>query len=79
MILHIKRPDVPEFRFEYHPRTGKVYLIQTPSYSGQTVQAHVLAEHCDTQGRAIGFVQTFCRGYREGQKVASLVTAEGRT
>ena len=68
-IKHIKAPMFPEFRFEYHPLTGKVYLIDTGRKpvlkDGQEHhEAEIIAEHCDCSGRAHGFVQTFLRGFR---------------
>lgn len=72
-ILNIKWPALPEFRFEYHPRIGKIYWMRLPvtdEWTGETpkVQAYVLAEHVKDEGEAFGRVQTFARGFREGQK-----------
>lgn len=65
MIQHIRSPLTPEYRFEYHPETGKVYLIRV----GRTPEVgEVIAEHCDTHGRAFGFVQTYLRGLDEGRR-----------
>jgi hypothetical protein len=72
MIKVIKNVNFPQFRFEYHPEIGKVYVMPTPT-PGAKLVAEVIAEHCDTEGRAFGFVQTWCRGYREGQKSPTLV------
>ena len=63
MIQHIRTPEFPQWRFEYHPQTQKVYLIRV---GRKPEVGEVIAEHCDTHGRAIGFVQTFLRGVKEG-------------
>jgi hypothetical protein len=75
VIRVIQNAAMPQFRFEWHPETGKVYWMSRP-VPGQSVQAFVLAEHCDTEGRAFGFVQTFCRGYRAA-KGELLAPADG--
>jgi hypothetical protein len=64
MVLHIKQPNYPQYRFEYHPQSRKVYLIRL----GTTpLIGEILAEHAETHGAAYNFVQTFLRGFREGQ------------
>lgn len=63
-IYHIKQPAFPQYRFEWHPQSRKVYLIRT----GRTpLVGEILAEHAETHGAAYNFVQTFLRGFREGQ------------
>ncbi len=66
-IVKIKNPNLPGLLFEWHPQSQKVYKMKLPTFDGEKIEADVLAEHCDTHGRAIGFVQTWFRGYREGQ------------
>lgn len=62
--LHIKQPNFPQYRFEWHPQSRKVYLIRL----GRTpLIGEVIAEHAETHGHAFNFVQTFLRGFREGQ------------
>lgn len=63
-ILHIKQPSFPQFRFEWHPQSRKVYLIRT---GAAPVIAEKLAEHAETHAEAYAYVQTFLRGFREGQ------------
>lgn len=64
MCLQIKQPNFPQYRFEWHPQSRKVYLIRL----GRTpLVGEVIAEHCETHGDAFNYVQTFLRGYREGQ------------
>lgn len=63
-VLHIKQPNFPQYRFEWHPQSRKVYLIRL----GTTpLIGEILAEHAETHGAAYNFVQTFLRGFREGQ------------
>lgn len=75
-ILKTQDPSLPQFVFEWHQVTGKAYLVELPGawVDGQFVpaltgqaQAACIAEHVDTHGRFIGFVQTFLRGYRKGK------------
>lgn len=73
-ILVIKQPAFPQFRFEWHPQKRKVYLVrmgrmvdgvliaQTGPLTGE-----ILAEHAETHAHAFNFVQTWLRGFREGQ------------
>ncbi len=60
MITHIKTPNFPEFRFEWHPEISKVYLIRA---SAPTI-GECISEHANDHGLAFGFVQTWLRGYR---------------
>lgn len=62
-VLHIKQPNYPQFRFEWHPGTRKVYLIRV---GAKPLVGEKLAEHAETHGEAYAYVQTFLRGYREG-------------
>lgn len=64
MVYHIKQPLYPQYRFEWHPQARKVYLIRTGRVP---LIGEVIAEHAETHGHALNFVQTFLRGYREGQ------------
>jgi hypothetical protein len=65
-VIHLKSlmGDVSHYRFEWHPQKRKVYLVRR----GRDPEiGEILAEHANTHGEAINFVQTFLRGYREGQ------------
>lgn len=74
-IEKIRQPGFPQFLFEWHPTTEKVFVIGLPGrfidrefvadIAGQA-RGFVLAEHCDTHARFIGFVQTYIRGYKQG-------------
>lgn len=60
-------PGLQHLIFEYHSQIGKVYKIDKSRKIGEKYPAEVIAEHCDTEARAFGFVQTWCRGFRAGQ------------
>lgn len=73
-VCHIKQPAFPQYRFEWHPHSRKVYLVRV----GSTPEiGEILAEHAETQGAAFNFVQTFLRGFREGQMPAPKPHLEG--
>jgi hypothetical protein len=63
-ICHIKQPNFPQYRFEWHPQSRKVYLIRLGT---SPLIGEILAEQAETHGAAHNFVQTFLRGFREGQ------------
>lgn len=83
-IQKTRDSNFPQFLFEWHELTGKVYVIGlpgrfedrvfVPATCGQA-RAFVLAEHCDTHGRFFGFVQTYLRGYRQGAADEKLKSA----
>ncbi len=72
-IYHWSDPRLPQFAFEWHVRTQKVYRVDVPGLwvdgcfvrdgSKLTARGYCIAEHVDTHAWAIGAVQTFCRGY----------------
>lgn len=64
LVYHIKQPNFPQYRFEWHPQSRKVYLIRL---GATPLIGEILAEHAETHGDAFNFVQTFLRGFREGQ------------
>jgi len=81
-IQHTRSPNFPQFEFEWHEQTGKVYIIAIPGkfIDRQFVPAEsgnakgtILAEHCDHHARFLGFVQTYLRGYRQGLQDESLM------
>lgn len=75
-IVKTTSPNFPQFVFEWHPWTQKVYEIELPgewvegvfhqTRGNGSIRAECLAEHCEDQGKFIGFVQTFLRGYKKG-------------
>ena len=72
MIFRIRNPKYPQYLFEFHEESQKVYCIdlaKTTVRDGQTCHSTlVIGEHCDTHGRAYGFVQAFCRGHAIAEK-----------
>lgn len=67
-------PTVPgcPFEFEWHPQSRKLYFHRLSSVEGGEapgeIKRHweIIAEHVEHHAMAYGFVQTFCRGWREG-------------
>lgn len=70
-------PRYPQFLFEWHPWTQKVYVVHVPGKWedgtfvkavawSQEARAICLAEHCEHHARFLGFVQTYLRGYAKG-------------
>lgn len=72
-IAHAKDPRLPQFEFEWHPKTQKVFRMDNPGRwedgawvpgaPGSARHGYCIAEHCLTHGQFVGFVQTFCRAY----------------
>lgn len=62
-ILHMKSAD-PRFRFEWHPKRRRVYLVRI----GQTPEiGEVMAFDIETHADAINAVLIWFRGFQEGQ------------
>lgn len=62
-IVHIKAGSRPEYRFEWHPRSRRVYLIRV----GAVPQiGEVLAFDISTHGDAVNAVLIWLRGFAEG-------------
>ena len=63
-IYGIRAPLLPQYRFEWHPKTRRVYLIRT----GTTPEiGEIIAFHIETHGDALNAVLIWSRGFREGQ------------
>lgn len=81
LIAHCRDPRLPQFAFEFHAGSQKVYRIDlpggwrdgvwVPAAAGAQARGRVVAEHCLTRGQFYGFVQTFCRGYLLAAKHAA--------
>jgi hypothetical protein len=74
IIQKSSSPNFPQFEFEWHENDGKVYVGHVPGSWEDDVfvpgemgnlKFKILAEHCDTHARFLGFVQTYLRGYRQ--------------
>lgn len=65
-VFHIKygRAD-GGYRFEWHPRTRKVYLVRL---STVPEIGEVMAFNVETHGDAINAVMIWCRGFNEGRR-----------
>ncbi len=59
-ILHFKQPRMPEVRFEWHPVSQIVYVVQRHT---KVIQADPFAWGVKTHGDAWNAVLVFCRGY----------------
>lgn len=67
-------PAFPQFAFEWHEASQKVYVITIPGRwvdgvflrddSVKTAEGVCIAEHCEHHAQFLGFVQTYLRGYR---------------
>lgn len=62
-VLHIKCPQRPEFRFEWHTRVRKVYVIRLADPTHGECMAHEIENH----GAAINAVLIWNRGFKEAQ------------
>ena len=63
-ILHIKTPTFPQFRFEWHPGTRRVYLIRV---GATPVIGEAMAFEITTHGAAQNAVLIWLRGYRQAK------------
>lgn len=69
-IFHLKTPNFPQFRFEYHPKVKKVYLIRL---GNQILHGDPIADNIETEGAAWMTVLVWLRGYREAKRELSNV------
>lgn len=60
-IVHIKAPNAPQYRFEWHPKIKKVYLIRVGAVPEI---GEMFAHEIETEGAAWNAVLIFLRGYR---------------
>lgn len=63
-IFHIKAPKWPAYRFEWHPKERKLYLIRL---AVEPPMGEAIGVNIETHGDAYNAVQIFLRGVREGQ------------
>lgn len=71
-IYVIKIPDLMRFRFEWHSRSHKVYMIdlgQTPPEGKTSIEAEVVAVEVVDHGAAITAVLIWCRGFRTARRI----------
>ena len=68
-IIHIKQGNLPRYRFEYHPRAKRVYVIDiyVGAKTGKPV-GNLIAYHIETEAHANNAVLTWCRGYFVGKE-----------
>lgn len=68
-------PLVPQFVFEWHESTKKVFIAEVPGrheggqfvpdFGKTVINTVVIAEHCETHAMFYCFCQTFLRGYKK--------------
>jgi hypothetical protein len=73
-ILRTRTPTFPQFEFEWHEVTGKVYVVETPKERSNTANGVAIAEHVSTHAGFLGAVQTYLRGYRKGKSDENIGT-----
>lgn len=59
--FHVKNPNMPQFRFEWHPGKKIVYVIRldvTP------LIGEAIAHDIENSGSAINAMLIWCRGYK---------------
>jgi len=72
-IMHLKTPNYPQFRFEYHPFKKKVYIIRVgilPEIG------EAFAHEIETEGAAWNAALIWLRGYKEAKRELSNVGIE---
>lgn len=62
-IKYLAMPKYPQFRFEYHPRSRKVYFTRI---TGGQEFGHIVAEDISDEWQAQKFVLVWARGFTEG-------------
>lgn len=75
-ITHLKAPNFPQFRFEYHPNVKKIYLIRVGT---NPEIGEMFAHEIETEGAAWNSVLIFLRGYRtaKAEELLNVKTHQG--
>lgn len=68
-IYHIKAPMAPQFRFEWHPKAKKVYLIVI---GAEPEIGEAFAHEIENEGAAWNAVLIWLRGYRTAKAEGAL-------
>lgn len=73
-ILHLKNVAIPEWRFEWHPQSRRLYLIRqgvlvdNPRVEGGKVErGELIAYNVETYGHAYNALLVYLRGVQEGR------------
>jgi hypothetical protein len=64
-ILHIKAVAYPQYRFEWHPNNGVVFVIRV---GGAQEIAEPVSDMVRDQGTAEKVVGIWCQGYHSGEQ-----------
>lgn len=71
-IFHLKSASLPEYRFEWHPETKRVFVIaigRIIRHDGETKEkASPIAFDIEGPTTAKAAVQAWCFGFKEGQQ-----------
>lgn len=63
-VWNLSNPRLPQYRFEWHPQTRRVYLARL---NARPVVGEVIAFNIETHGDAINAVNIWTRGFNEGR------------
>lgn len=69
-IYHLKTKNWPQFRFEWHPGTKKIYLIRVGT---KPEIGEAFAHEIETEGAAWNATLIWLRGYGEAKRELSNV------
>jgi hypothetical protein len=70
MIYHMRQPNLPGYRFEYHPGVKKVYVIRV---GVMPEVGEAFAFDIENHGAAWNAVLYWVRGYREHERATTLL------
>lgn len=73
-ILHLKNVAIPEWRFEWHPQSRRLYLIRQGVLvdnarveGGKSERGELIAYNVETYGQAYSALLVYLRGVTEGR------------
>jgi len=66
-IMHIRTGSLPQYRFEWHPNSKKLYYIRI---GGEKEIGELLSDIIEDQGQATMAVMYFSRGFAEHKRHA---------
>jgi hypothetical protein len=75
-VLHLKQPNFPHLRFEWHPQTKRCYVIRLDTPPNEPVIAEPFAWQVVNSGQAHNAVLVYLRGYKHAMAEMALRPAE---
>lgn len=73
-ILHLKNVAIPEWRFEWHPQSRRLYLIRAGVLvdsarveGGKAERGEIVAYNVENYGQAYSALLVYMRGVKEGR------------